>query len=125
MFYIQCNRWITRNCSAKTSPAVPQTVFIASFNVLIAKPISVHMHINSQARAARLSIDIDNAEVKQSANRLFTFPTASSILFQSEHFLWIQMYWEQIHLYQYSPLLPTSRGVILFTSLCCGFGVFS
>ena len=55
MFYIQCNRWITRNCSAKTSPAVPQTVFIASFNVLIAKPISVHMHINSQARAARQS----------------------------------------------------------------------
>ena len=64
MFYIQCNRRITRNCSAKTSQAVPQTVFIASFNVLITNPISVHMHINSEPRVPRqsgLSIDIDNA----------------------------------------------------------------
>ena len=57
MFYIQCNRWITRNCSAETSPAVPQTVFIASFNVLIAKPISVNMHINTRhARPVRVLI---------------------------------------------------------------------
>ena len=70
MFYIQCNHRITRNYGAKTSPAIPQTVFNASCASLLPTPLSVFICTHeSMARVARQcwsNIDINNAEVKHS-----------------------------------------------------------